>query len=93
MDATTQNVDCNQTINQYGVELTSLGVGMNVKELSHTQQLPQSPETHNKKPIIRKAIRTVFCAPQRFLPHRFLVLGEVTCNTHTQKSANSSETA
>ena len=35
MDATTQNLDCNKTINQLGVEGTTIGVGMNVKELTH----------------------------------------------------------
>ena len=42
MDATTQNLDCNKTINQFGVERTNLGVGMNVKELTHLQQQPQA---------------------------------------------------
>ena len=31
MDATTQNLDCNETINQLGVEGMSFGVGMNMK--------------------------------------------------------------
>ena len=35
---------------------------MNVKELTHSQQQPQGPKTHKKKPTIRQAIRTVFCA-------------------------------
>ena len=64
---------------------------MNVKELTHSQQLPQAPKTHKKKPTIRQAIRTVFCAPQRFLPYRFLVLDEVKCKIHTQQSTSSSE--
>ena len=38
---------------------------MNVKELTHSQQQPQAPKTHKKKPTIRQAIRTVFCAPQK----------------------------
>ena len=46
---------------------------MNVKELTHSQQQPQTPKTHKKKPTIRQAIRTVFCAPQRSLPYRLLV--------------------
>ena len=83
MDATTQNLDGNETINQFGVEGTSFGVGMNVKELTHSQQQPQAPTTHKKKPTIRQAIRTVFCAPQRSLPYRFLGLDEVKCKTHT----------
>ena len=37
---------------------------MNVKELTHSQQQPQAPKTHKKKPTIRQAIRTVFCAPK-----------------------------
>ena len=37
---------------------------MNVKELVHSQQQPQAPKTHKKKPTIRQAIRTVFCAPK-----------------------------
>ena len=37
---------------------------MNVKELTHSQQQPQGPKTHKKKPTIRQAIRTVFCAPK-----------------------------
>ena len=38
---------------------------MNVKELTDSQQQPQAPKTHNKKPTIRQAIRTVFCAPPK----------------------------
>ena len=41
-----------------------LGFGMNAKELTHSQQQPQVPKTHKKKPTIRQAIRTVFCAPK-----------------------------
>ena len=37
---------------------------MNVKELTHSQQQTQAPITHKKKPTIRQAIRTVFCAPK-----------------------------
>ena len=40
-----------------------LEVGMNVKELTHSQQQPHAPKTHKKKPTKRRAIRTVFCAP------------------------------
>ena len=67
------------------------GVGMNVKKLTHSQQHPQGPKTHKKEPTIRQAIRTVFWAPQRSLPYRFLVLDEVKCNAHTQQSTSSSE--
>ena len=68
------------------------GVVMNVKELTHSQQQPQVPKTHKMKPTIRQAIRTVFCAPQRSLPYRFLVLDEVNCKKHTQQSTSSRET-
>ena len=37
---------------------------MNVKELTHSQQQPQAPKTHKKKPTIRQETRTVFCAPK-----------------------------
>ena len=67
-------------------------VVMNVKELTHSQQQPQVPKTHKKKPTIRQAIRTVFCALQRSLPYRFLVLDEVKCKKHTQQSTSSKET-
>ena len=52
-----------------------VGMVMNVKELTHSQQQPQAPKTHKKKPTIRHAIRTVFCALQRSLPYRFFGLG------------------
>ena len=58
-------------------------VVINVKRLTHSQQQPQAPKTHKKKPTIRQAIRTVFCALQRSLPYRFLVLDEVKCKTHS----------
>ena len=38
---------------------------MNVKELTHSQQQPQAPKALKKKPTIRQAIRTVFCAPPK----------------------------
>ena len=67
-------------------------VVMNVKKLTHSQQQPQAPKIHKKKPTIRQAIRTVFCALQRSLPYRFLVLGEIKCKKHTQQSTSSRET-
>ena len=67
-------------------------VVMNVKRLTHSQQQPQAPKTHKKKPTIRQAIRTVFCALQRSLRYRFLVLDEVKCKKHTQQSTSSKET-
>ena len=57
------------------------GVVMNVKELTHSQQQPQAPKTHKKKPTIRQAIRTVFCA----------LLDEVKCKKHTQQSTSSTQ--
>ena len=66
-------------------------VVMNVKRLTHSQQQPQAPKTHKKKPTIRQAIRTVFCALQRSLPYRFLVLDEVKYKKHTQQSTSSKE--
>ena len=67
-------------------------VVMNVKRLTHSQQQPQAPKTHKKKPTIRQSIRTVFCALQMSLPYRFLVLDEVKCKKHTQQSTSSKET-
>ena len=67
------------------------GVVMNVKELTHSQQQPQVLKTHKKKPTIRQAIRTVFCALQRSIPCRFLVLDEVKCKKHTQQSTSSTQ--
>ena len=67
-------------------------VVMNVKRLTHSQQQPQAPKTHKKKPTIRQAIGTVFCALQMSLPYRFLVLDEVKCKKHTQQPTSSKET-
>ena len=44
--------------------MDQFGEGINVKELTHSQQQPQAPKTHKKKPTIRQAIRTVFGAPK-----------------------------
>ena len=66
-------------------------VVMSVKRLTHSQQQPQAPKTHKKKPTIRQAIRTVFCALQRSLPYRFVVLDEVKCKKHTQQSTSSTK--
>ena len=70
-----------------------LRFGMNVKSLTHSQQQPQGPRTHKKKPTIRQAIRIVFCAPQRSLLYRVLVLDEVKCKTHTEQSTSSTSEA
>ena len=64
----------------------SLG-GNECEELTHSQQQPQAPKTHKKKPTIKQAIRTVFCAPQRSLLYRLLVLNEVKWKTHTQQQS------
>ena len=36
----------------------------NVITLTHSQQQPEGPKAHKKKPTIRLTIRTVFCAPK-----------------------------
>ena len=65
---------------------------MNVKELTHSQQQPQAPNAHKKKPTIRLTTRvTMLWAPQRSLLYRLLVLDEVRCKSHTQQSTSSSE--
>ena len=72
----------------------SSGVGMNFKELTHSQQQPQAPNAHKKKLTIRLTTRvTMLWAPQRSLLYRLWVLDEVKCKTHTQQSTSSSETA
>ena len=63
-------------------------MGMNVKELTHSQQQPQGPNAHKKKPTIRLTTRvTMLWAPQRSLLYRLLVLDEVKCKTHTQQQS------
>ena len=38
---------------------------MNVKELTHSQQQPQTPNAHKKKPTIRLTTRvTMLCPPK-----------------------------
>ena len=67
-------------------------VEMNVKELTHSQQQPQAPNAHKKKPTNRLTTRvTMLWAPQRSLLYRLLVLDEVMCNTHTQQSTSSTQ--
>ena len=71
MDPLNSNLDCNQTINQFGVEKTTFGfeVGMNVKALTHSQQQPQAPNAHKKKPTIRLTTRvTMLWAPPPKVP-------------------------
>ena len=61
---------------------------MNVKELTHSQQQPQAPSAHKKKPLIRLTTRvTMLWAPQRSLLYRLLVMDEVKCKTHTQQQS------
>ena len=61
---------------------------------THSQQQPQAPKTHKKKPTIRLTTRvTMLWAPQRSLVYRLLVLDEVKCKTDTQQSTSSRETA
>ena len=61
---------------------------MNVKELTYSQQQPQAPNAHKKKPTIRLTTRvTMLWAPQRSLLYRLLVLDEVKCKTHTQQQS------
>ena len=61
---------------------------MNVKKLTHSQQQPQAPNAHKKKPTIRLTTRvTMLWAPQRTLLYRLLVLDEVKCKTHTQQQS------
>ena len=75
------------------LELNEQSLGGNeCEELTHSQQQPQAPKTHKKKPTIRQSIRTVFCAPQRSLLYTFMVSVEVKYKTHTQQSKSSSET-
>ena len=69
-------------------------VGMNVKELTHSQQQPQAPNAYKKKPAIRLTSRVkMLWAPQRSLLYRLLDLIEVKCNTQTQQSTTSTQEA
>ena len=62
-------------------------LGWNECENSQTLSTTTTvPKIHKKKPKIRQAIRTVFCAPQRSLLYRFLVFDEVNFKTPTQQS-------
>ena len=67
----------------------SLG-GNECEELTHSQQQPQAPNAHKKKPTIRLTARvTMLWAPQRSLLYRLLVSVEVKCKTHTQQTTSS----
>ena len=71
----------------------SLG-GNECEELKHSQQQPQAPNAHKKKPTIRLTARVrLLWAPQTSLLCRLLVSVEVKSKTHTQQSTSSSQTA
>ena len=58
------------------------------KELTHSQQHPQAPKTHKKKPTIRQAIRTVFCAPKGLvLTDTWSWMKSSASKTHTQQQS------
>ena len=87
MDSTTQIwIVMKQSSN---LELNEQIVGVNECEiLTHSQQQPQAPNAHKKKPTIRLTTRvTMLWAPQRSLLYRLLVLDEVKCKTHTQQQS------
>ena len=93
MDATTQIwIVIKQSTN---LELKDWFLAWNEREiLTHSQQQPQVPNAHKKKPTIRLTTRiTMFWAPQRSLLYRLLVSVEVKCKTHTQQSTSSTEAA
>ena len=60
----TSNLDCNQTINQFGVE--ELVLAWNECEiLTHSQQQPQAPNAHKNKSTVRLTTRiTMLWAPK-----------------------------
>ena len=63
---------------------------MNVKTLTHSQQQPQAPKTHQKKPPIRQAIRTVLCAPKGpFFTDSWSLMKSSA--RHTQQSTSSTQ--
>ena len=67
-------------------------MGMNVKELTHSQQQPQAPKTHKKESTVRLTTRiTMLWAPQRSLLYRFKDSIEVKCKNHTQQSTSPRE--
>ena len=69
-----------------------LGVGMNVKELTHSQQQPQAPNAHKKVSTVRLTTRiTMIWDPQRSLLYRLKDSIEVKYKTHTQQSTSSTQ--
>ena len=70
------------------------GLGGNECDRAHTLTTTTTgSKCSQEEPTIGQEIRTVFCAPQRSLPYRILVLDEVKCKTHTQQSTSSSESS
>ena len=64
MDAYNSKLDCNQTINQFGVEDLVLGLE-ECEILTHSQQQPQVPNAQKNKSTIRLTIRvTILWAPK-----------------------------
>ena len=62
--------------------------------LTHSQQQPQAPKTHEKESTVRLTTRmTMLWAPQRSLLYRLKDSIEAKCKTHTQQSTSSSEIA
>ena len=65
---------------------------MNVKELTHSQQQPQAPKTHNKESTVGlTTIVTMLWDPQRSLLYRLKDSIEVMCKTHSQQSTSSTQ--
>ena len=72
MDALNTNLDCNQTINQFGVEESVLGLGER-EILTHSQPQPQAPNAYKKESTVRLTTRiTMLWAPQRSLLYKLL---------------------
>ena len=74
MDALNTNLDCNQTINQFGVEESVLGLG-ECEILTHSQPLPQAPNAYKKESTVRLTTRIpMLWAPPKVSPLQALVL-------------------
>ena len=80
------------------LELNEAVLGLNeCEELTHSQQQPQAPNAHKKKPTIRLTTRVAMLwAPQRTLLYRLLDFIGVKCKvTHSATNSqleNSPET-
>ena len=86
MDDTTQIlIVIKQSTN---LELKNCFLAWNGCEIvTHSQQKPQAPNAHKKRPTIRLTTRvTMLWDPQRSLLYRLLVSVKVKCKTHTQQS-------